>query len=111
MIQNWWIWHREWEEDEDVENMSAWEISVKSDNVVTEWRKGKRKTSIERNKKKSLLLNSLARKVKTCCHLVHWEPWSMIDVDDDVPSGSSYGSCYIQNRPDYESSMMTVRTP
>ena len=50
MIQNWWIWHREWEKDEDIENTSAWEISVKSDNVVTEQRKEKRKTSIERKK-------------------------------------------------------------
>ena len=50
MIWNWWIWHREWEEDENVENMSAWEISVKSDNVITEQRKEKRKTSIERKK-------------------------------------------------------------
>ena len=75
MIWNWWIWHREWEEDEDVENMSAWEISVKSDNVVTEQRKEKRKTSIERNKKKSLLLNFLARKVKTCCHYVRIIVW------------------------------------
>jgi len=50
MIQNWWIWHKEWEEDKDVENMSAQEISVESDNVVTEQRKEKRKTSIERKK-------------------------------------------------------------
>ena len=50
MIQNWWIWHRNWKKDEDVENTSAWEISVESDNVVTEWRKEKRKTSIERKK-------------------------------------------------------------
>ena len=50
--------------------MSAQEISVKSDNVVTEQRKEKRKTSIERNEKKSLSLNSLARKVKTCYHYV-----------------------------------------
>ena len=78
MIQNWWIWHREWEEDEDVENMSAWEIFIKSDNVVTEQRKEKRKTSIERNKKKSLLLNSLVRKVKTCCHYVRTVVWMKI---------------------------------
>ena len=75
MIQNWWIWHKEWRENEDVENMSAWEISVESDNVVTEQRKEKRKTSIKRNEKKSLSLNSLARKVKTCCHYVRIIVW------------------------------------
>ena len=75
MIQNWWIWHREWEEDEDVENTSAQEILIESDNVVTEQRKEKRKTSIEKNKKKSLSLNSLARKVKTCCHYVRIVVW------------------------------------
>ena len=50
MIQNWWIWHRDWEGGEDIENTSAQEIPVESDNVVTEWKKEKRKTSIERKK-------------------------------------------------------------